>query len=153
MCFSKFTEKYYLMTLISRQNEEEQSSFLTYIVVLFAFGAMFWNANWDPGLTLAIIPISLGMLIAIAIVIQLVLRESVQAKMKKILDSEIEERREELIKELKELVSYLEKTKYPSYSESGAEGLEEAFQEFDSNPNILFNLRLFILQFSLFCLH
>jgi len=93
------------------------------------------------------------MLIAIAIVIQLVLRESVQAKMKKILDSEIEERREELIKELKELVSYLEKTKYPSYSESGAEGLEEAFQEFDSNPNILFNLRLFILQFSLFCLH
>jgi ABC-type transport system involved in cytochrome bd biosynthesis fused ATPase/permease subunit len=102
------------------------------IVLLAFWGYGSGTLTGDPSLTLAIIPISLGMLTAIAVVIQLVLRESVQAKMKKVLDSEIEERREELIEELKELVSYLEKTKYPSYSESGAEGLEEDFQQFDS---------------------
>jgi hypothetical protein len=33
---------------------------------------------------------------------------------------------------LKVLVEYLEKKKYPSYKESEVEGLESAFQEFDS---------------------
>ena len=92
------------------------------------------------------------MLTAIAVVIQLALKESVQAKMKKVLDAEIEERREEIIEELKELVSYLEKTKYPSYSESGAEGLEDDFQQFDSikskytfQPKIIYSTMLIVL--------
>ena len=102
-------------------------------VVLLAFwGYGSGTINEDPDLTLAIIPVSLGMLTAIAVVIQLVLKENVQAKMRKVLDSEIEERKEELVEELKELVSYLEETKYPRYSESGVEGLEEDFQQFDS---------------------
>jgi len=100
------------------------------LLVFWGYGSGTLTAN--PNLTLPIIPFSLGMLTAITIVIQLALRESVQAKMKKLLDLEIEERREELVKELKDLVSYLEKEKYPSYSESGAEGLEEDFREFDS---------------------
>jgi hypothetical protein len=102
-------------------------------IVLFAFwwyGSETLTAN--SSLTLTIIPISLGMLTAIAVVIQLVLRESIQAKMQKVLDSEIEERREGLIEELKKLVQYLEKKKYPNYSESGVEGLEDDFLEFDS---------------------
>ena len=122
-------------------------------IVLLAFwlyGSV--TLNGDPSLTLAIIPVSLGMLTAIAVVIQLVLREHVQAKMKKVLDSEIEERKEELVDELKELVSYLEETKYPSYSESGVEGLEEDFQQFDSikskytfQPKIIHSTILIIL--------
>ena len=122
------------------------------IVLLAFWGYGSGTLTGDPSLTLAIIPISLGMLTAIAIVIQLVLRESVQAKMKEVLDSEIEERREELIEELKELVSYLEKAKYPSYSESGAEGLEDDFQQFDSikskytfQPKIIYSTILIIL--------
>ena len=102
------------------------------IVLLAFWGYGSGTLTEDPNLTLVIIPISLGMLTAIAVVIQLTLRENVQAKMKKVLDSEIEERREELIEELKELVSYLEEEKYPSYSESGVEGLEDDFQQFDS---------------------
>lgn len=102
------------------------------IVLLAFWGYGSGMLTEDPDLTLAIIPISLGMLTAIAVVVQLVLKENVQAKMKKVLNSEIEERREELLDEFKELVSYLEKTKYPSYSESGAEGLEDDFRQFDS---------------------
>jgi hypothetical protein len=52
--------------------------------------------------------------------------------MKEVLDSEIEERREGLIGELRKLVDYLEKKKYPNYQESGVEGLEDDFREFDS---------------------
>ena len=65
---------------------------------------------------------------------KLVLRKGIQAKMRKMLDSEIEERRGDLIEDLKDLVSYLEngKNRYPTYSESGAEGLEDAFRQFDS---------------------
>jgi ABC-type transport system involved in cytochrome bd biosynthesis fused ATPase/permease subunit len=102
-------------------------------IVLLAFwiyGSGTLTAN--PSLTIYIIPLSYGVLTAIAIVIQLVLRENIQAKMKKVLDSEIKERKEELLKELRTLVSYLERTKIPNYSESGVEGLEDDFKEFDS---------------------
>ena len=122
------------------------------IVLLAFWGYVSGALTEDPSLTLAIIPISLGMLTAIAVVIQLVLKERVQAKMRKVLDSEIEERREELIKELSELVSYLEKTKYPNYSESRAEGLEDDFRQFDSikskytfQPKIIYSTILTIL--------
>jgi hypothetical protein len=102
-------------------------------ITLFAFwiyGSQTLTVN--PSFTVYIIPFSYGMLTVIAIVIQLVLKESIQTKMKKVLDSEIEERREELIEELKKLVQYLEEKKYPSYTESGVEGLEDDFREFDS---------------------
>jgi len=102
-------------------------------VVLLAFwGYGSGNLSANPGLTIYIIPFSYGMLAVIAVVIQLVLKESIQAKMKKVLDSEIEIRREGLIGELARLSEYLEENKYPSYSESEVEGLESAFQEFDS---------------------
>ena len=102
------------------------------IVLLAFWGYGSGTLTANPTFTVYIIPFSYGMLTVIAIVIQLVLKENMQAKMKKVLDSEIEERREGLIEELKELVEYLEKKKYPSYKESEVEGLESAFQEFDS---------------------
>lgn len=102
------------------------------IILLCFWGYGSATLTTDPSLTIYIIPVSLGMLTTIAIVIQLVLRESIQAKMKKVLDSEIEERKEKLLEELKELVSYLEKTRVPNYSGSGVEGLEDDFREFDS---------------------
>jgi hypothetical protein len=102
------------------------------IVLLAFWGYGSGTLTVNPSLTIYIIPFSYGMLTAIAIVIQLVLRENIQTKMKKVLDSEIEERKESMIKELKELVEYLGKEKYPSYSESGVEGLEDDFLEFDS---------------------
>jgi len=102
------------------------------IVLLAFWGYGSGTLTANPSFTIYIIPFSYGMLTVIAIVIQLVLKESIQAKMQKVLDSEIEERRESLIKELKKLVEYLEKKKYPNYSESGVEGLEDDFREFDS---------------------
>lgn len=102
-------------------------------VVLIAFwiyGSGTLTAN--PSLTLAIIPISLGMLTAIAIVIQLVLKESIQAKMREALNLEIEQRKEELVEEINNLSIYLAETQIPNYSESGVEGLEDDFREFDS---------------------
>lgn len=102
------------------------------IILLAFWGYGSGTLIGKPDVTFAIIPIALGLLTAIAIIIQLVLRKGIQAKMRKILDSEIEERRGDMIKELKSLVSYLEETKYPSYSESGAQGLEDDFQQFDS---------------------
>lgn len=102
------------------------------IVLLVFWGYGSGMLTTDSSLALPVIPFALGMSTIITIVIQLGLRESVQAKMKKLLDLEIEERREKLIGELKDLVSYLDKEKYPSYSDSGAEGLEDDFQEFDS---------------------
>ena len=106
---------------------------ITIAIILLAFwwyGSEALKAN--SNLTLAVIPVPLGLLTLIAIVIQLVLRESIQSKMKEVLDSEIEERKENLLEKLRELVSYLEKTKMPNYSESGVEGLEGDFQDFDS---------------------
>lgn len=102
-------------------------------IVLFGFwiyvsGALIAN----PSLTISVVPLSYGMFAIVSIVIQLVLKESMQKKMKLVLDSEIKERKEELLSELRVLVSYLEKTKMPSYSESGVEGLEDNFREFDS---------------------
>ena len=85
-----------------------------------------------PELTQQMISIALPTLTALAIIIQLVLRKGIQARMRKTLDSEIEARREELIEDLKKLVSYLEETKYPDYSKSGVEGLEDDFRKFDS---------------------
>jgi len=106
---------------------------IIFTIVLLAF---WWGSsealNANPSLTLAFIAVPLGLLTIIAIVIQLVLKESIQARMKEVLDSEIEERKEELVEELRGLVSYLEKTKVPDYSESGVEGLEDDFREFDS---------------------
>jgi len=102
------------------------------IVLLAFWGYGSGTLTANPSFTVYIIPFSYGMLTVIAIVVQLVLKENMQAKMKKVLDSEIEERREGLIEELKVLVEYLEKKKYPSYKESEVEGLESAFQEFDS---------------------
>ena len=78
------------------------------IVLLVFWGYGSTTLTGDPSLTLAIIPISLGMLTAIAVVIQLVLGESVQAKMKKVLDSEIEEFFGQMI--TKALQKYLDKT-------------------------------------------
>jgi len=86
----------------------------------------------DPNLTTYFVAFSYGMLTVVTIVIQLVLRENIQAKMKQVLNSEIEGRKVTLLEELKELVSYLEETKNPNYSESGVEGLEDDFREFDS---------------------
>lgn len=102
------------------------------IVLLTFWGYLSGTLTANPSFTVIVIPFSYGMLTVIAIVIQLVLKENMQTKMKKVLDSEIEERREGLIEELKVLVEYLEKKKYPSYKESEVEGLESAFQEFDS---------------------
>lgn len=122
-------------------------------VVLLAF--WFYGSGTltiNPNLTLAIIPFSFGMLTVISIVIQLVLKESVQKKMKEVLDTEIEKRRGELIGKLKDLVTYLEETKYPSYSDSGVEGLDSAFHEFDSiksrytsQPKIIYSTILIVL--------
>lgn len=122
-------------------------------VVLLAFwGYCSGTFTGNPDLTLTIIPVGLGLLTAIAIIIQLVLRKGIQAKMRKILDSEMEKRRGDMIEELKSLVSYLEETKYPSYSESGAQGLEDDFQQFDSikskytfEPKIIKSTLLIIL--------
>lgn len=106
---------------------------LVIAIILFYF----WlNASQrlteNPEPTIQMIPIALGTLTGLAIIIELVLRKGMQEKMKKILNSEIEARREELVEDLKKLVSYLEKTKYPSYSKSGVEGLEDDFRKFDS---------------------
>jgi hypothetical protein len=102
------------------------------IILLAFWGYGSGTLTGNPSLTVYIIPFSYGMLTVIAVVIQLVLKENIQTKMKKVLDSEIEIRREGLIGELARLIDYLEKNKYPSYSESQVEGLESAFQEFDS---------------------
>ena len=106
---------------------------LTIGIIILAF---WWysseNLTKKPELTLQMIPIALGTLTALTIIIELVLRKGMQTKMKKILNSEIEARREELVVDLKNLGSYLEQTKYPAYSESGVEGLEDDFRKFDS---------------------
>lgn len=106
------------------------------IIIVITLLAFWWYSSEaltvNPSLTLAFIAVPLGLLAVIAIVIQLVLKESIEARMKEVLDSEIEERKEELVEELRGLVSYLEKTKVPNYGDSGVEGLEDAFQEFDS---------------------
>jgi len=102
-------------------------------IVLLAF---WWYVSErlvaDPSLTIYIIPISYGMLTVITIVIQLVLRENIQAKMRQMLNSEIEKRKEELVEELNKLSIYLAETEIPTYSDSGVEGLEDDFREFDS---------------------
>lgn len=101
-------------------------------IVLLAFWG--YGSGWltaNPSLTGYVISFSYGMLAVVTIVIQLVLRENLQVKMKKVLNAEIEERKEGLLEELKKLLSYLERTKYPNYSESGVEGLEDDFREFD----------------------
>lgn len=106
------------------------------IIFVIALLALWWyGSEWlkaNPNLTIYFIPLSYGMLTVVTIVIQLVLRKDIQARIKELLNLEIEERKEGLLEELKELVSYLEKTKIPNYSESGVEGLEEDFREFDS---------------------
>jgi len=86
----------------------------------------------NPSLTTYVIPFSYGMLALVAIIIQLFLKKDIQARMQKLLDIEIETRREELIEELNKLVKYLKGTKVPFYSDSGVEGLEDDFREFDS---------------------
>jgi hypothetical protein len=101
-------------------------------IVLLAFWG--YGSGWltaNPSLTGYVISFSYGMLAVVTIVIQLVLRENLQVKMKKVLNAEIEERKEGLLEELKKLLFYLERTKYPNYSESGVEGLEDDFREFD----------------------
>ena len=102
------------------------------IVLLAFWGYGSGKLTENPSLAVYIIPFSYAVLTVIAIVIQLELKKNIQDKMRKVLNSEIKERKDELLRELRGLVSYLEKAKIPNYSESGVEGLEDDFKEFDS---------------------
>ncbi len=126
------------------------------IIIAIVILAFWWYGSerltTEPSLAIYVIPFSYGMLTVVTIVIQLVLRENIQAKMKEVLNSEIEERKGELLGELKDLVDYLEDTKIPNYSESGVEGLEDDFREFDSikskytfQPKIIHSTLLIVL--------
>jgi hypothetical protein len=102
-------------------------------VVLLAFwgyGSGTLSAN--PNLISYVIPFSWGMIAVIAVIIQLVLKKDIQTKMKEMLNAEIKERKDDLVAEINELAIYLEETRVPNYSESGVEGLEDDFREFDS---------------------
>lgn len=85
----------------------------------------------DPNSTLTIIGIFLGILGTITFVIQYLLKESIQEKIRKLLDAQIKEQKEVLLEGLKELVSYLEEEKYPNYEDSNVEGPKDAFRRFD----------------------
>jgi hypothetical protein len=115
----------------------ELSSTTVYKTVIGLVLFFFWlytseSLTMNSSLTLAVIPISLGMLTAVGVIIQLFLKESMQTKMKDLLDSEIEKRKEELNEKLTDLAIYLSEERIPKYSESGVEGLEDSFHEFDS---------------------
>jgi hypothetical protein len=102
-------------------------------VVLLVFWIYLSNTlTANPSLTTYVIPFSYGMLALVAIIIQLFLKKDIQSRTQKLLDMEIENRREELVEELNGLVEYLKETKVPCYSDSGVEGLEDNFREFDS---------------------
>lgn len=102
-------------------------------IVLLAFWG--YGSGWlstNPSMTGYIISFSYGMLAVVTVVIQLVLRENIQAKMKELLDSEIKERKEKMVEKINNLAIYLGEEDSPSYSKSGVEGLEDDFKEFDS---------------------
>ena len=98
-------------------------------IFLFAFWILLSNQlTLEPNLTSTAIFFSLGMFAVITIVIELVWRKDIEEKMKKLLDSEIREERENLIGQLQDLIAYLKETKYPSFSDSELEDLTNNFQ-------------------------
>lgn len=75
------------------------------------------------------------MISVVSLLVSLVLKKDIQARMEYKLDSEINKRKEELVEEINNLAIYLGEIKekeIPSYSESGVEGLEDDFMEFDA---------------------
>jgi uncharacterized protein with PQ loop repeat len=113
----------------------EITTILKIVVGIILFG-LWWVVSQtlvsNPSLTVYIIGFSAGMLTVITVVIQLTLRETVQTKMKELLDSEISKRKEKIVKKINDLSIYLGEEESPNYSKSGVQGLEDDFKEFDS---------------------
>ncbi|HUW47301.1 MAG TPA: hypothetical protein VMW36_00975 [Patescibacteria group bacterium] len=72
------------------------------------------------------------MFAVVTIVIELVWRQDIEKQIGRILDSEIREKRSLLVGELHALISYLEKEKYPTFSDSETEELSNNLQALKS---------------------
>src|SRR3989304_1920505 len=107
-----------------------KGSLAAFLIVFWIFISSFLTTN--PSLTIYVIGFSFAMISWIFFFISFVFKKDFQARMEYTLDSEIKERKGELIKEINNLAIYLGETEIPSYSESGVEGLEDDFREFDS---------------------
>lgn len=105
-----------LLPIIEVRMCDMKNTTLYKIVIAIIILVFWWYCSEalkaNSTLTLAIIPIPLGLLTVIAIVIQLVLRESIQSKMKEALDSEIEERKEDLLERARALTANTDSAGY-----------------------------------------
>ena len=122
-------------------------------IFLFVFWILLSNQlTLEPSLTSTTIFFSLGMFTVVTIVIELVWRKDIEEKMKKVLDSEIREERENLIEKLQDLIAYLKETKYPTFSDTDVEDLTNDFEALDAikskytvAPKIIWSTILIVL--------